>query len=263
LFQTYPFGWIMPFTIAYALGASGWRDRALAVALALMCGVMVVLSFERGLWVAAAIAVLPVVLWGLRRRPKVAGALIASGALAMVVVGGLTGGGSGFTDPVTLIRDRLAYTSDQLQGSGIQNKRQDEATALWHTIRDDAAGWPLGHGLGAQYVGPTGIREGDYAGSFRKKHYSFNWYLAMGLRTGVIGLAIALWLVLAMGAVGLRAFRRGDSLIVRGAGLALMSGLGGLAVIAPIDPYLIAHPLAALQGATVALVALVSRRSAT
>jgi hypothetical protein len=262
LFQVYPFGWILPFAIAYVLAADRWRERLVGIGLALVCGVMVVLSFERGLWVIAAIASVPVVLWGVRRRPRLAGALLASGIVAFVLIGGLVGGGSGFTDPVTLIRQRLAYTTDQLQGSGIQNKRQDEATALWHAIRRDPAGWPLGHGLGAEYVGPTGIREGDYAGSFRKKHYSFDWYLAMLFRTGAIGLGVAVWLVLALGAVGLRAFRRGGSLLTQGTGLAVICALLGLAVIAPIDPYLIAHPLAVFQGATVALVALLLRGGA-
>jgi hypothetical protein len=82
----------------------------------------------------------------------------------------------------------------------------------------------------------------------------------MALRTGLIGLVLAIWLVGALAAVGFRAYRRGRSLLARGAGLALVSGLVGLALEAPIDPYLLAHPLAPFQGATDALVALFARR---
>jgi hypothetical protein len=259
LFQAYAFGWALPFALVWALAADAWRERLAALGVAMLCGVMVVLSFERGLWVFAAVATLPVLLFGLRHRPKVGVPVLASGLAALVLVGGLAGDGSGFSDPVSLIGTRLAYTGEQLHGQGIQSKRQDEASALWRTIRDEPAGWPLGQGLGAEYVGPTGIRAGNYAGSFRKKHYSFNWYLAMGLRTGLVGLAVAIWLVIALGAVGVAAFRRGGSVRARGAGLALVSALAGLAIVAPIDPYLIAHPLAAFQGATVALVAFVAR----
>jgi hypothetical protein len=260
LFQAYPFGWVLPFALVCALAARDWRDRLGALGVVLLCGVMVVLSFERGLWLFAAIAALPVVVFGLRYRLKVTAPVLVGGLAALVVMGGLVGGGSGFTDPLTLIGKRLSYTGEQLKGrQAIQHKRQDEASAIWRTIRGHPAGWPLGQGLGAEYVGPTGIREGSYAASFRKKHYSFNWYLAMALRTGAVGLAVALWLVVALAAVGIGAFRRAGTPIARGTGLALASALLGLAVVAPIDPYLIAHPLALFLGTTVSLVALAAR----
>jgi hypothetical protein len=259
LFQTYPFAWVLPLALAYALAADGWRGRAFALVLALACGVMVLLSFERGLWVVATIATLPLVAFGLWRRSAFMVPVLGTGLVALVVVGGLLGGGSGFTDPVTLITKRLAHTGEQLEArSGLAHKRQDEAAALWRTIRRDPAGWPLGHGLGAEYVGPTAIRESGYE-NFEKKHYSFNWYLAMAFRTGILGLAVAVWLVLALAAAGLAAFRRGPSLFARGAGLAVMSGLAGLAVIAPIDPYLVAHPVAVFEGLTVGLLPVLTR----
>lgn len=260
LYQNYPFGWIMPLALACTLAAPGWRVRLPALGLTLLCGLMVLLSFERGLWVFAAIGTLAVLAFGVRHRPRLTLGLLVGGLAAAVVAGGLLGGRSGFTDPVTLVRDRLASTSTQLEHTrGLQHKRQDEASALWRAIRRSPAGWPLGHGLGSEYVGPTGIHAGDYAQGFQKKHYSFDWYLAMAFRTGAIGLAVALWLLVALGAVGFQAFRRGGSLLARGTGLAVVAGLAGLALVAPIDPYLLAHPLAAIQGATIALVVLVSR----
>jgi ubiquinone/menaquinone biosynthesis C-methylase UbiE len=260
LFQAYPYGWVLPFALACALAARGRLDRICALGLALLCGLMVLVSFERGLWVFAAVGTPAVVLFGLYRRPRFMAPVVATAVAALVLGGGLLGGGSGFTDPVSLVRERLAGTSEQLQQrEGIRHKRQDEATLLWRRIRDDEAGWPLGHGLGAEYVGPTGIHAGDYASSFRKKHYSFNWYLAMAFRTGLVGLLAAAWLVLALAAFGLRVFRGGDSLLERGGGLAFVGGIAGLALVAPIDPYLLAHPLATFQGVALALVALVAR----
>ena len=264
LYQNYAFGWFLPFAVVCVLFAQTLRRGLPALAFTLLAGLMVLLSFERGLWVFAAVATLPVVAYGLWYRPRVAVPLAAAGAITLVLAGGLLGGGSGFEDPLSLVRERLAGTTDQLhQRSGIGRKRQDEATALWRTIRDTPSGWPLGNGLGAEYVGPTGIHEGDYAESFRKKHYSFNWYLALLFRTGVVGLAVGVWLIVALGAVGWRAFRRSPQRAVCAAGLALVSAVAGLALVAPIDPYLLAHPLAALQGATVAGVAFAARSAAS
>ena len=261
LYQTYPYVWLLPFAVACAVAARRLVDRASALAMALLCVLMVLLSFERGVWAFAAIGTLPVVVFGTWKRPRMMAPVVAVALAALVLGAGLLGGGSGFTDPISLVRERLAGTTEQLKRrEGIQHKRQDEASALWSRIRRDEAGWPIGHGLGAEYVGPTGISEGAYATSFEKKHYSFNWYLAMAFRTGVVGLAVAIWLVAAMGLVGYRAFRRGGSLLARGAGLALLAGIAGLALLAPINPYLIAHPLAAFQGATLGLLAFLVRR---
>jgi ubiquinone/menaquinone biosynthesis C-methylase UbiE len=260
LYQAYPYGWLLPFALACALAARRLLDRLCALGVALLCGLMVLLSFERGLWVFAAVATLGVVAFGLRRRPRVMVPVLATALAAFVLGGGLLGGGSGFKDPISLVRERLAGTSEQLaQRQGISHKRQDEATLLWRRVRDDEGAWPLGHGLGAEYVGPTGIREGEYAASFRKKHYSFNWFLAMAFRTGFVGLAVAVWLVLALAGFGLRLFRRGGSPLERGTGLALAGGVAGLALVAAVDPYLIAHPLASIQGATLAMAAFVAR----
>jgi hypothetical protein len=262
LYQTYPYGWALPFALACAVAARGAFDRLCALGMALLCALMVLLSFERGVWAFAALGTLTVVVFGVWKRPRMMAPVVAIALAALVAGGGLLGGGSGFKDPVSLVRDRLSGTDEQLEGgSGLGNKRQDEAEALWKEFRRDEAGWPLGHGLGAEYVGPTGTSEGTYATSFEKKHYSFNWYLAMLFRAGVVGLAVAIWLVAAIGLAGYRTFRRGASLLTRGAGLALLAGIVALALLAPINPYLVAHPLAALQGATIALVAFLVRRS--
>ena len=260
LYQTYPYGWVLPFALACAIAARRMVDRVAALGMALLCVLMVLLSFERGVWAFAAIGTAAVVAFGVWKRPRMMAPVVAIALVALVLGAGLLGGGSGFTDPISLVRDRLAGTTDQLQRrQGIQHKRQDEASALWKRIRRDEAGWPIGHGLGAEYVGPTGINESSYATSFEKKHYSFNWYLAMVFRTGVVGLAVALWLVAAIGLMGYRAFRGNGPLLARGAGLGLLAGLAGLALLAPINPYLVAHPLAAFQGATLALMAFLVR----
>ena len=264
LYQNVQFGWLIAFALATSLAAfstRGWRECAGLLAVTALFGAMILLSFERGLWVAGTIAVLPVLIFGLRRQPKVAVPLVVSGLAVLVVAASLLGSGSGLANPISFIGDRLEQTGEQIDSeSGLSHKRQDEAEALWTAIADDPLGWPLGHGLGAEYVGPTGIREGTYADSFEAKHYSFNWYLASIFRTGFVGLAISCYLMIALAAIGTRAYRRGTSLLPRAAGLAVMSSFLGLAVVSVFNPYLLAQPIPVLAGATVGMLAAFTAR---
>jgi hypothetical protein len=165
-------------------------------------------------------------------------------------------------NPVAAVFERLVYSKNQLSApSGtIESKRSDETRRLLLAYRDDPRGWVFGQGLGAEYVGPAGLLEGTYAKNFRRKHYVFDSYLALLLRTGAVGLVVNLWLVAALIWIFAKLARVAHSPVVRLAAAGSAAATVGLAVVAVLQPYLVAHPLAAFEAAALAMLLNIRRR---
>jgi O-antigen ligase len=254
LFLVQPFAWMAPLCGVYALTARTRRARVVGCLLALLFGACALVSFERGTWVMLGCAALPalgVLLW---KRPRAA---VAAGAVVAVVSIGLAIAGKGSYNPVVLVAQRLAYTRAQVfdPNEPLQNKRSDEARALAREIRDHPAYWPIGAGLGATYVGPTGFQNLDYKKSFRPKHYAFNSYLAVAFRSGLLGLIALAGLIVGMLRVAWLAAssRRTRSLSLAGA--TVFGGTVALIGISIVDPEILIHPLAVYLGATFGILA--------
>ena len=254
LFLVQPFAWVAPLCGVYALTARTRRGRVVGCSLALLFGACVLVSFERGTWVmlgCAALPVLGILLW---KRPRTA---IAAGVVVAVLSIGLVVAGKGSYNPIVLMAQRLAYTRAQVfdPNEPLQNKRSDEARALAREIRDHPAHWPIGAGLGATYVGPTGFRNVDYKNSFKPKHYAFNTYLAVAFRSGLLGLVALAALIVGMLRVAWLAAssRRTRSLSLAGA--TVFGGTVALVGISIVDPEILIHPLAVYLGATFGILA--------
>jgi len=254
LFLVQPFAWVAPLCGVYALTARTRRARVVGCSLALLFGACVLVSFERGTWVMLGCAALPllgILVW---KRPRTA---IAAGAVVAVLSIGLVVAGKGSYNPIVLVAQRLAYTRAQVfdPNEPLQNKRSDEARALAREIRDHPAHWPIGAGLGATYVGPTGFRNVDYKNSFKPKHYAFNTYLAVAFRSGLLGLVALAALIVGMLRVAWLAAssRRTRSLSLAGA--TVFGGTVALVGISIVDPEILIHPLAVYLGATFGILA--------
>jgi hypothetical protein len=259
LFLVQPFAWIAPLCVVYALTARTRRSRLLGVALAVLFAICVLVSFERGTWTMLGGATLPllaVVLW---KRPRVA---LAAGAAVLLGSVALAAAGKGSYNPVALVVHRLAYTRTQVfdPNEPLQNKRSDEARAIARTIHDHPAYWPAGGGLGATYVGPTGFHNAGYRSSFKPKHYSFNTYLAVALRSGLLGLAALTLVIVGMLRVSWRAARSTEDRRLSLAGAAVVGGTVALIIVSVVDPELLIHPLALYLGATFGLLTRKLRR---
>src|SRR5205823_3022493 len=129
----------------------------------------------------------------------------------------------------------------------LAHKRQDETGGIIQNI--SAANRPpslpllvFGSGLGATYVGPTGIEEPTYeAHSHDVKHYTFDTYLGTLLRMGLLGeVVLGLWLA-AFAAYAVAVWWRGPSPTARMFGAASVGALSGVALMSFIDPYVLAH----------------------
>jgi O-antigen ligase len=254
LFLVQPFAWMAPLCGVYALTARTRRARVAGCLLALLFGACVLVSFERGTWVmlgCAALPVLGVLLW---KRPRAAVGAVA--AVAVVSIG-LAVVGKGSYNPIVLVTQRLAYTRAQVfdPNEPLQNKRSDEARALAREIRDHPAHWPIGAGLGATYVGPTGFRNIDYKKSFRPKHYAFNTYLAVAFRSGLLGLIALAALIVGMFRVAWLAASSRRTRSLRLAGATVFGGTVALVGISIVDPEILIHPLAVYLGATFGILA--------
>ncbi|MEU5082400.1 MULTISPECIES: O-antigen ligase family protein [Streptomyces] len=84
--------------VGLALGRTGSRERAVALACALLLPVPLALSFSRGAWIATAVTLtVQLLLAGVRRAVRVAAAVLAAG---VVLVGGLGVG-------TTMLRERI------------------------------------------------------------------------------------------------------------------------------------------------------------
>jgi hypothetical protein len=197
----------------------------------------------------ATLPLLAILLW---KRPRVA---LATGAVVLVASVGLAAAGKGSYNPVALVFHRLAYTRTQVfdPNEPLQNKRSDEARAIARTIRDHPTYWPVGAGLGATYVGPTGFRNIGYKDSFKAKHYSFNTYLAVALRSGLLGLVALSLLIVGMLRVALCAARSSKARFLSLAGATVFGGTVALIGVSIVDPELLIHPLALYLGATFGL----------
>jgi len=259
LFLLQPVAWVLPLVVAYAFHNERGLRRLLTGSICGLFTVEVLLSFERGLWAFALVGLLVVGLNELALIPSRAIVLKSAVALA---VGGLVVAVSlqmlTRSNPLGLIIERVAYTGQQLQGaSPIQHKRQDETADLIHSILNDRWQLALGHGLGATYLGPTGLREGDYLQTqLTVKHYTFNTYLGVAYRMGLVGLAVLLWFVGAALASAWKLMRRADSSSKRAMAAAVFGATLGLAVMSIVDPYLLAHPMTVLEGVTLGALAL-------
>lgn len=252
LFLVQAFAWMAPLCGVYALTARATRPRVIGAALAVLFGTCVLVSFERGTWVILGCATLPllgVVLW---KRPRLA---LLAGAFVAVLSIGLAVAGKGSYNPIALVVQRLAYTRTQVfdPNEPLQNKRSDETRALAREIRDHPEHWPLGAGLGATYVGPTGFRDIGYNDSFKQKHYSFNTYLAVGLRSGILGLVALALLVFGLLRLAWRAARSKSARLLSLAGATVFGGTLALVAISIVDPEILIHPLALYLGATFGL----------
>jgi hypothetical protein len=252
LFIVQPYSWWLPLAAAACLNLPRGRLRSAVGASALISAVMVFVSFERGTWVVAALGLLPSAGVAVRRHPRRAGVAVAA---VVIVLAGLELSGHGRYDPVSLAFKRLAYTRQQVfdPNQPLQNKRKDEANALIKDIRAHPNFWPAGAGLGATYVGPTGFRDRTYAASFKKKHYAFDLYLGVALRSGLIGLAALGALLAAMVFLPLsriRATADHRHRLLCTSVIALTLGLAGISIV---NPGLLLHPLVLYQGLTFAL----------
>jgi hypothetical protein len=258
--------WLLPFTLAYTFRGPDTRIRlALGVATAIL-GIAIYLSFERGLWLFAAVGGGVVVLEGLRsawRRPPSRRSLLAGLAIGLLAYAGLAAVIR--AEPATTALDRLGYTFVQLNSvNPVSHKRQDELKGiladLWPGGSAGASGGPrpallvLGLGLGATYQGPTGSLDTNYvAQAHDTKHYTYDTYLAVLLRMGIVG---ELGLLIAFGVFALYAclvWWRSPTPVVRILGAAATGALAGVAVMSFVDPYLLAHPITIFEGATAAL----------
>ena len=259
--------WLLPFTLAYAFRGPDKRIRFALGFAAAMLGIAIYLSFERGLWLFAAVGVGVVVLEGLRsswrqppsRRSLLVGlaiGLLAYGAVAAVIR----------AEPLTTGLDRLGYTFVQLNSvNPLSHKRQDELKGILADLGPGgsagATGAPrpallvLGLGLGATYRGPTGSLDTNYvAQAHDTKHYTYDTYLAVLLRMGIVG---EIGLLLAFGVLTLYAslaWWRSPTPAARIMGAAVVGALAGVALMSFVDPYLLAHPITIFEGVTAALV---------
>jgi hypothetical protein len=251
LFLLQPYAFLLPVALAIAISGPSRRMRLAAAGAALLFAALVVVSFERALWVAAAIGVVPAVFKKLRARPT----LVIAAALGIVVVGlGLMTvvyrAAGIHQNPIFAIVSRLAYSKAQLNApaDSLQGKRGDETRAIVRTYERDPSAWLFGKGLGATYVGPTGLRDVTYASGFKSKHYVFDSYLELLLRQGALGLGLALWLVVSLIVASVRIASRAALPVTRLAAAGLAAAIGSLIVIAAIEPILIAHPIALYEG---------------
>jgi len=252
LFLVQPFAWMAPLCGVYALTARARRSRLVGFLLALLFGTCVLVSFERGTWVMLACATLPVLGVLLWKRPRVA---VAAGTAVAVLSIGLAVVGEGSYNTIVLVAQRLAYTRTQVfdPNEPLQNKRSDEARSLAREIRDHPSYWPIGAGLGATYVGPTGFRNIGYKESFKPKHYAFNTYLAVALRSGVLGLIALAVVIVGMLRVAWLAARSTRARSLSLAGATVFGGTVALVGISIVDPEILIHPLAVYLGATFGL----------
>lgn len=256
LFLLQPYGWLLGVALAVAVAATRPQARRLAILATAVFVLVTLVSFERALWFEAFVACTPA-LWALaRRRPlrSVIGAVVAVPIILVAMTALLAATGSR-ANPVAAVFERLVYSKNQLSApSGtLESKRSDETQRLLHAYRDDPKGWVFGQGLGAEYVGPAGLREGTYAKNFRRKHYVFDSYLALLLRTGAVGLVVNLWFVAALIWVFAKLARVAHSPVVRVAAAGSAAATLGLAVVGVLQPYLLAHPLAAFEAAALAM----------
>jgi O-antigen ligase len=255
LFLIQPYAWLMPLCVVYYLTARTRRRRLLGSGLAVLFGTCALLSFERGTWVILGCAILPllaVILW---KRPRVAATAVVIATVASVA---LAATGKGSYNPIQLVAHRLAYTRTQVfdPNEPLQHKRSDETRAILRAIRHHPENWLAGAGLGATYVGPTGFRDVGYQQSFKRKHYSFNTYLAVALRSGALGLIALALLVLAMLNLAWRSARSAQTQSLRLVGAAAFGGTVALVGVSVVDPELLIHPLAIYLGATFGLLTL-------
>ena len=254
--------WLMPFTLAYAFRGPDKRIRLALAAASALLAIAIYLSFERGLWLFAAVGIGIVVLEGVRgswrrlpsRRSLLVGlaiGLLAYGAVAAVIR----------AEPATTALNRLGYTLVQLNSvNPLSHKRQDELKGILADLQPGVVGGPrpallvLGIGLGATYQGPTGSLDTNYvAQAHNTKHYTYDTYLAVLLRMGIAG---ELGLLIAFGAFALYAFLvwwRSPTPVARILGAAAIGALAGVAVMSFVDPYLLAHPITIFEGVTAAL----------
>jgi O-antigen ligase len=251
-FLVQPFAWLAPACAVYALTARTRRRRLVGAALVTLFGTCTLLSFERGTWVVLGCALLPVLGVLVWKRPRAAIAALAAAAVASIALAAV---GKGSYNPITLVAHRLAYTRTQVfdPNEPLQNKRSDEARALVREIQDHPSYWPVGAGLGATYVGPTGFRDIGYKESFKPKHYSFNTYLAVALRSGLLGLVTLALLIVGMLRVAWLAARSTRARFLSLAGATVFGGTVALVGISIVDPEILIHPLALYLGATFGL----------
>lgn len=201
---------------AQSQGAPGlsWRWR-LAAAAVLVLGLMtVVYTLSRGAWLGLCAAAAVLGLWGVRRRaiPRVSMAvgwlglviivLLANALTGNVIVERLTGPDLGSAQSrIPLMAGALAVVADHpLLGSGLNNYQ--------HTIRAyDTSGAFTEFGL---------------------LPVVHNLFLLIAAETGLLGLAAFLWLLAALGRMGIRFLRRPAALSLA---TVVVAGLlaGGLA----------------------------------
>jgi len=260
--------WIVPFALGYAISGSSARLRLTAAIASGLSIVAVYLSFERGLWLFAAVGVAFVLVEGLRStrfrwpaaRSAVAGvtiALAAYTAIAVVIR----------AEPSTTALDRLGYTFVQVNSNvPLAHKRQDETAGITQVLSSysrprSAFQLVVGGGLGATYIGPTGILETTYeAQAHEVKHYTFDTYLGTVLRMGVIGeIGLGIWVAIFL-AYGLASWWRGQNRVIRMLGAASIGALLGVALMSFVDPYLLAHPITIFEGVLAAALVRVAPR---
>ncbi len=118
----------------------------------------------------------------------------------------------------------------------------------------------FGGGLGATYLGPTGSLDTNYVQlQHSTKHYTYNTYLAMLLRMGLLGLLAMAAFVICYLWTAVSAWRRLASDWPRACAVTAAGCLIGVAAMSYVDPYLLAHPVTMFEGVTIGMLVAAGR----
>jgi putative inorganic carbon (HCO3(-)) transporter len=206
-YQTYANVFFMLFCLAgaLALGSAG-RPRIVRGAIAALLGIVVFMTFTRGIWLSL-VAALAIFTWIYARRA--APAIIGIGAAAVLLV---------LFVPSSL-RSRVLSMSD----TGVNVERLLLWETTWNMLRDRPL---LGVGVG-NYRKAQDPYVRDAVPLTMTRTHAHNIWLQAAAERGVLGLLALLWLSVALLRAALLAVRR----LRPGGGLALALATGALAAL--------------------------------
>jgi hypothetical protein len=222
--------WVMLLLVLFVLAAAltrthlpWWQRLGAPIALAALA-----LAFRRNFWIAAALDIALVLMLArasIGRRLVVPAAVVIVAAVAIGITAGSGGRGQ---NPV--IERARSLSPAKVQANSTDRYRIDEEKNVWAEIKANPV---VGLGLGVPWIAQHPLSE-EHTGGRLYVHVIALWYW---LKLGLLGLAGYVWLMAAAVVAAYRVARESVSARLRAAGLALATGLIGLAVAETTGSY--------------------------
>jgi O-antigen ligase len=215
------------------------------------------LSFTRGIWLAAMVAMaVGVGLLEKNERWKLLRTMaVATACLAIVATVWKTGEGVRNNSLLDAVKDRLSFGMTQVEHGfegnvAVETRRFVELTTIAPQILPSPL---LGKGLGGMYwidalafVKEQDLGTIDY-------HYMHNLYLLVGFRMGLIGLFSFVGILYSYFREGVRACGRMPGGLPRALTAGLIAGVAGQVVLSMSSPTILNHPTSGLTACVMAL----------